>query len=53
MWQFGVLAVLLIGSGLLIGLFLPTALVLGGWLTAALLLVFAFVGRKVALSERD
>ena len=51
MWQFGVLAALLIASGLLIGLYLPTALALGGWLTAALLLVFAFVGRGVALSE--
>ena len=51
MWQFGVLAALLIGSGLFIGLYLPTALALGGWLTAAILLVFAFVGRKVALSE--
>jgi hypothetical protein len=51
MWQFGVLAALLIGSGLLIGLYLPTAFALGGWLTAAILLVFAFVGRRVALSE--
>jgi hypothetical protein len=51
MWQFGMLAALLIGSGLFIGLYLPTALGFGGWLTAALLLVFSFVGRKVALSE--
>ena len=51
MWQFGVLAALLIGSGLFIGLYLPTSLTLGGWLTAALLFVFAFVGRRVALSE--
>jgi hypothetical protein len=51
MRQFGVLAALLIGSGLLIGLYMPTALALGGWLTAALLLVFAFAGRRVALSE--
>jgi hypothetical protein len=52
MWEFGVLAVLLIVSGLLIGLYLPTALVLGGWLTAAILLVFAFVGRRAALANR-
>jgi hypothetical protein len=51
MRQFGVLAALLIGSGLLIGMYLPTALTLGGWLTAALLLVFAFTGRGVVLSE--
>jgi hypothetical protein len=50
MWQFGVLAALLIGSGLAIGIYLPTALSLGGWLTASVLLVFAFIGRRAALS---
>jgi hypothetical protein len=48
MWQFGVLAALLIGSGLIIGLYLPASLSLGGWLTAAVLLVFAFIGRRAA-----
>lgn len=48
---FGALAVLMIGSGLLIGLYLPVTLTLGGWLTAALLLVFAFTGRQVALAD--
>jgi hypothetical protein len=52
MWEFGALAALLIGSGLLIGLYLPTALTLGGWLTAAILLVFAFAGRRAALANR-
>jgi hypothetical protein len=52
MWEFGVLAALLIGSGLLIGLYLPTALALGGWLTAAILLVFAFAGRRAALASQ-
>ena len=50
MWEFGVLAALLIGPGLLIGLYLP-AVGFGGWLTGALLLIFAFIGRRVALSE--
>jgi hypothetical protein len=50
MWQFGALAAVLIGSGLMIGLYLPTALSLGGWLTALVLLVFAFVGRRTALT---
>ena len=48
MWQFGVLAALLIGSGLLIGMFLPTAMSVGGWLSALVLLVFAFIGRHAA-----
>ena len=53
MWQFGVLAALLIGSGLIIGMYLPTALSLGGWLTAMVLLVFAFIGRRVALTAHS
>ena len=52
MWEFGALAALLIGSGLLIGLYLPTAFALGGWLTAVILLVFAFAGRRAALANR-
>ena len=51
MWQFGVLSALLIGSGLLIGMYLPSVFSLGGWLTALMLLVFAFVGRGVALAD--
>ena len=42
MREFGALAALLIGSGLLIGLYLPTV-GLGGWVAASLLLIFAFV----------
>jgi len=51
MWQFGVLALSLIGSGVLIGMYLPNIFSLGGWLTALILLVFAFVGRSVALAD--
>jgi hypothetical protein len=51
MWQFGVLAALLIGSGLLIGMYLPAIFSLGAWSTALMLLVFAFVGRGVALAD--
>jgi hypothetical protein len=50
-WQFGVLAAFLIGSGMVIGLFFPSVFSLGGWSTALMLLVFAFVGRSVALSD--
>jgi hypothetical protein len=53
MWEFGALAAMLIGPGLLIGLHLPADVSLGGWLTAALLLIFAFVGRWAARSNRS
>jgi hypothetical protein len=53
MWQFGALAAALLGSGMVIGLYFPAIFSLGGWLTAGILLVFAFVGRSVALSERE
>src|ERR1700690_588290 len=49
--QFGVLAALLIGGGLTIGLYMHSVFALGAWLTAAALLLFAFVGRSVALRE--
>jgi hypothetical protein len=51
MRMFGVLAALMIGSGWFISLYLPNPMALGGWLTAALLLFFAFMGRQVAISR--
>lgn len=51
MWQFGILAVLLYSGGLLLGLYGPPIFSLGGWLTAAVLLVFAFVGRRIVAQE--
>jgi hypothetical protein len=51
MWQFGVLVGLLIGGGIVIGMYLPTTFALGGWFTAVVLLVFAFIGRSVALRQ--
>ncbi len=51
MWQFGVLAAFLTGSGLMLGMYLPSVFSLGGWSTAVALLIFAFVGRCVALSD--
>jgi hypothetical protein len=41
MWEFGVLAALLIGGGVAIGRFSPDAFTVGGWYTAAVLLLFA------------
>jgi hypothetical protein len=50
--QFGVLAALLIGAGVAMGFWLPSSFALGGWVGAALLLTFAFVGRSIAAKER-
>jgi len=49
--QFGVLATLLIGAGLTIGLYTQPVFSVGAWLTALLLRLFAFIGRVVALRE--
>jgi hypothetical protein len=49
--QFGVLAALLIGAGLIIGLYMSSVFSPGAWLTAAVLLLFAFIGRRVAQRE--
>ncbi|MEZ4837201.1 MAG: hypothetical protein R2873_35255 [Caldilineaceae bacterium] len=43
MWQYGVLGALFIGSGFLIGMYLPHNFALGGWVGAAILLIFAAV----------
>jgi hypothetical protein len=48
MWQYAVLAGALVLAGLTLALYLPGGFALGGWLTGALLLAFAFVGRSVA-----
>lgn len=48
MWQFGALSGLLIGSGLVVALYIPRPMSTGAWLTAALLFVFALIGRQAA-----
>jgi hypothetical protein len=53
MWQFGVLAALLIGGGVAIGLYLPGFFSLGGWLAAVAFIVFAFIGLQVVLREES
>ena len=52
MRQFGALAAILIGAGTLMGLYYSSIFSLGGWFTAVVLLVFAFVGRSVAAREK-
>lgn len=43
MWQYGALAGILIGGGVTVGLLWPTVFGLGGWLTGAVLVLFALV----------
>ena len=51
MWQYAVLAGALVLAGLALALYVPGAFALGGWVTGALLLSFAFVGRSAALRD--
>jgi hypothetical protein len=53
MWQFAGLSAILVMSGVAIGMCLPTPLSLGAWLTAAILFIFAFVGRHAARRSTD
>ncbi len=48
---FGVLAGLLVGVGAGLAMYGPAIFSLGGWITGALLIAFAFAGRAVVLKE--
>ena len=50
--QFGILAGLLIAGGIGIGLYGPNVFSLGGWISAIILIIFAFIGRSVILGEQ-
>jgi len=52
MWQFAILGALLIAGGVALGLALPDAFGLGGWLTGAVLVLFAIAGRSIALRRQ-
>jgi len=52
MIEFGALALALVAAGVFIGMRLPHTFTLGAWLTAVLLLAFAFIGRHTAASSR-
>jgi hypothetical protein len=52
MWQFGVLAGLMLAGGMLIGMLAPGSFALGGWVNGFLLLGFGFVLRAAAGQER-
>ena len=51
MRQFIALAGLLLGPGLLVGLYAPQMAVAGGVFTSAILVVFALIGRKSVRRE--
>ena len=51
MRMFGMLCGILVSVGILLGTVLPMSFPTGGWLTGALLLVVAFVGRALVLRE--
>ena len=51
MWQFGVLAVALIVGGVGLALYGPERFSLGGWVSAVVLVGFAFVVRSAILKE--
>jgi hypothetical protein len=49
--QFGILAGLLIAGGIGLGLYGPNVFSLGGWISASIFTIFAFIGRRVILEE--
>lgn len=49
MWQFAGLCTVLVSCGVALGMYLPAPLSIGAWVTAAVLLVFAFMGCYVAI----
>lgn len=49
--MFGILAGLLVLGGAGLALYGPDMFSLGGWLTAAILIAFAFIGRRLVLQE--
>lgn len=51
MKMFGVLAGLLVIAGAGLALYGPQIFSLGGWFTAVVLIVFAFLGRRIVLKE--
>lgn len=52
MKMFAVLAAVLVGAGASLALYGPDNFSLGAWVTAVTLILFAFIGRKIALGEK-
>ncbi len=51
MRQFAILAVVLIAAGVVIAMYFSASFSLGGWITGAVLVIFAFVGRSAVIRE--
>jgi len=52
MWQFGILAALMVGGGVLFGLYLPVGFSVAGWTTGILLLMAAVTGLLIVRHEQ-
>ena len=52
MWQFAGLTAILVTSGVMIGMYFPSPVSLGAWLTAVVLFAFALIGRYSVVQER-
>ena len=52
MKMFAFLAVLLVCTGLSLAIYVPGNFGLGGWMTEIILILFAFIGRQIALQEQ-
>jgi len=48
MWQFGILAIVLVGLGIAIGIYLPLSFTSGGWIGSAIFLLAAFPFKSIA-----
>jgi len=51
MWQFGILAALLVGLGTVIGVYFPDNFALGGWIGGGIYILAAFPFRMFALRQ--
>ena len=53
MWLYGVLAAVLMGAGITLGLTMPHQFGVGGWLAGAALVLFGFVAGRMSLREQS
>ena len=53
MREFGLLAALLVGGGVALGLFIPGAFAVGGWVGALILVAFALILRAVVMRDEQ
>jgi hypothetical protein len=51
MWQYAILAAVLVGAGLVLALYLPAGFAVGAWVTVVILVAFAVVSRVAVARE--